>query len=75
VPALRHQHRRAGAGLGIVGQRSFADQLDEQIGGLAVSVAALPGTGDFAAALDEALDGLSLSVAVTPDASDFGGRP
>ena len=49
----------------------FAAALDEQVGGLALSVVVTPNTSDFAAAMDDALGGLSLSVAVTPDMSDF----
>jgi hypothetical protein len=49
----------------------FAAALDEQVGGLTLSVGVTPNAADFAAALDEALGGLSVSVAVTPDASDF----
>ena len=49
----------------------FAAALDEELGGLTLSVGVTPNTSDFADALDDALAGLSLSVVVTPDTSDF----
>lgn len=49
----------------------FAAALDEQVGGISLSVIVTPDASDFAAAFDEQVGGLSTSVAVTPDTSDF----
>jgi hypothetical protein len=49
----------------------FAAALDEELGGLSLSVVVTPDVSDFAAAVDEALGGLTVSVTVIPDVSDF----
>ena len=49
----------------------FPSALDEQLGGLALSVVLTPNTSDFASMLDDALGGLTISAVVTPDASNF----
>ena len=49
----------------------FPSALDEQLGGLGLSVALTPNTSDFESMLDDQLGGLTISAVVTPDASDF----
>jgi predicted nucleic acid-binding Zn-ribbon protein len=45
----------------------FADSLDEQVGGLQVSVMVVPQAADFAQSFDEQVGGLSVTVPVTAD--------
>ena len=49
----------------------FADELDEQLSGISISVAVTPDMSDFASMVDEGIGSLVATVAVTPDLTGF----